>query len=225
MEPTERYTVAGLQAAVEHVLSRGEPPLNGQVRAVPDLRTIRYYTTLGLLDRPAEMVGRTAYYGRTHLLQLVAIKRLQTEGLKLVDVQARLAGATTATLEAIAALPAAGPAALPPAPAAPPAAAPAGTTVPGRHEGFWRARPAARGAAATSEPVREPGVGPAPMPSAAPRSSTAVSLPGGTVLVLPPGIHVDDDTARSIREAAMPLLAHLHQMGLTGPEPTEETTP
>ena len=50
---------------------------NGRVREVPDRRTIRYYTTLGLIDRPARMRGRTALYGRRHLLQLVAIKRLQ----------------------------------------------------------------------------------------------------------------------------------------------------
>ena len=44
---------------------------SGRVRDVPDLRTIRYYTTLGLLDRPAAMRGRTALYGSRHLLQLV----------------------------------------------------------------------------------------------------------------------------------------------------------
>lgn len=72
-------------------------PYEGQrsrrVRDVPDVRTIRYYTTLGLLDRPLEMQGRTAFYGRRHLLQLVAIKRLQSQGLPLVEVQKTLAGA------------------------------------------------------------------------------------------------------------------------------------
>ena len=51
---------------------------SGRVRDVPDRRTIRYYTTLGLIDRPA-LRGRTALYGRRHLLQLVAIKRLQAQ--------------------------------------------------------------------------------------------------------------------------------------------------
>ena len=32
-------------------------PPNGRVRDVPDRRTIRYYTTIGLLDRPAEVSG------------------------------------------------------------------------------------------------------------------------------------------------------------------------
>ena len=40
-----------------------------RVRWQPDARLVRYYTTLGLLDRPAEMRGRTAYYRDRHLLQ------------------------------------------------------------------------------------------------------------------------------------------------------------
>ncbi|MGH7199711.1 MAG: MerR family transcriptional regulator, partial [Planctomycetaceae bacterium] len=78
---------------------------SGRVRDVPDKRTIRYYTTLGLLDRPAEMRGRTAWYGRRHVLQLAAIKRLQAQGLSLLDVQQRLAGTDDQTLTGIAQLP------------------------------------------------------------------------------------------------------------------------
>src|SRR3954462_1242990 len=81
-------------------------PKNGQVRAVPDERTVRYYTTLGLLDRPAAMRGRTALYGRRHLLQLVAIKRLQAKGRALTELQKELVGLSDAELERIANLPA-----------------------------------------------------------------------------------------------------------------------
>jgi DNA-binding transcriptional MerR regulator len=63
------------------------PPKNGQVRAVPDERTIRYYATLGLLDRPLAMRGRTALYGPRHLAQVVAIKRLQSAGRSLAEIQ------------------------------------------------------------------------------------------------------------------------------------------
>ena len=63
-------------------------PRNGQVRAVPDERTIRYYVTLGLLDRPSAMRGRTALYGRRHAAQVVAIKRLQILGRSLSEIQA-----------------------------------------------------------------------------------------------------------------------------------------
>src|SRR5437763_16140887 len=79
---------------------------SGRVREVPDARTVRYYTTLGLLDRPAAMRGRTALYGRRHLLQLVAIKRLQARGLSLAEVQARLVGRTDRALEDLAQVPA-----------------------------------------------------------------------------------------------------------------------
>jgi len=73
-------------------------PASARVRSKPDLRTIRYYTTLGLLDRPAEMRGRTAYYSRRHAMQLVAIKRLQERGATLLQVQQLLAGADERTL-------------------------------------------------------------------------------------------------------------------------------
>src|SRR5438105_13525807 len=82
-----------------------EGQASGRVRDIPDRRTIRYYTTLGLIDRPAELRGRTALYGRRHLLQLVAIKRLQAAGRSLAEVQARLVGRTDADLAEIARLP------------------------------------------------------------------------------------------------------------------------
>src|SRR5438445_9892145 len=97
------WTIDQLGAQVALVLSvdhQGAP--NGRVREIPDLRTIRYYTTLGLLDRPAEMRGRTALYGVRHLLQLVAIKRLQAQGLSLAEVQGRLVGLTDIALQELA---------------------------------------------------------------------------------------------------------------------------
>lgn len=77
---------------------------NRRVRDLPSLRTIRLYTTLGLLDRPV-LRGRTGYYGPRHLMQLVAIKRLQSEGLTLSEVQTRLLGLTDETLADIAKVP------------------------------------------------------------------------------------------------------------------------
>jgi DNA-binding transcriptional MerR regulator len=60
---------------------------NGRVRDVPDRRAIRWYTTIGLVDKPLGMRGRTALYGPRHLQQLVAIKRRQAEGRSLADIQ------------------------------------------------------------------------------------------------------------------------------------------
>jgi DNA-binding transcriptional MerR regulator len=100
------WTIEELAAEVALVLAEGGiGTLDGRVREVPDARTIRYYTTLGLLDRPAQMRGRTALYGRKHLLQLVAIKRLQAQGHTLVEIQQQLLGKNEAALEAIAQLP------------------------------------------------------------------------------------------------------------------------
>jgi DNA-binding transcriptional MerR regulator len=79
---------------------------NGRVTGVPDGRLIRWYTTIGLLDRPVIGPGRVAQYGPRHLLQLVAVKRLQAQGAPLAEIQLRLAGATDSTLQRIAALPA-----------------------------------------------------------------------------------------------------------------------
>ena len=91
--PQPLWTISELGAQVALALSVDyQGPPNGRVRGVPDLRTIRYYTTLGLLDRAADMRGRTALYGRKHLLQLVAIKRLQARGLGLAEIQQQLVG-------------------------------------------------------------------------------------------------------------------------------------
>jgi DNA-binding transcriptional MerR regulator len=79
---------------------------NGRVRDVPDRRAVRWYTTVGLVDRPAAMHGRTALYGSRHLLQVVAVKRRQAAGCSLADIQAELAGATDTELAAIASVPA-----------------------------------------------------------------------------------------------------------------------
>lgn len=76
-----------------------------RVRWQPDARLVRYYTTLGLLDRPAELRGRTAYYRDRHLLQLLAIKTLQARGSSLQAVQAQLAGQPDAALAALIGLP------------------------------------------------------------------------------------------------------------------------
>src|SRR5215510_1353195 len=85
---TETWTLSELVAEAANRLEALPAPKNGQVRAVPDERTIRYYATIGLLDRPAAMRGRTAIYGRRHLAQVVAIKRMQSAGHSLAEIQA-----------------------------------------------------------------------------------------------------------------------------------------
>ncbi len=81
---------------------------DGESRRVqwkPSGRQIRYYSTLGLLDKPDTENGRTVWYGPRHLLQLLAIKHLQQEGLKLADIQQALAGSTPEQLQSLVGLP------------------------------------------------------------------------------------------------------------------------
>jgi DNA-binding transcriptional MerR regulator len=100
------WTLAELHAQAEAVLAAGAISSgSGRVRAIPDERTLRYYTTVGLLAGPALMKGRKAYYSALHLAQIVAIKRLQATGLSLAQVQRELAGATAGELQALAVLP------------------------------------------------------------------------------------------------------------------------
>lgn len=119
-------TLAELADAAAAVVSDVDQA-SARVREKPDVRTVRYYTTLGLLDRAAEMRGRTAYYNERHLRQLVAIKRLQSEGLTLQQVQERLLGATSKLLRELAPLP---------------ALAERETKKPLARGNFWRERPA-----------------------------------------------------------------------------------
>jgi DNA-binding transcriptional MerR regulator len=170
---------------------------SGRVRDVPDLRTIRYYTTLGLLDRPAAMRGRTALYGRWHMLQLVAIKRLQARGLSLAQVQERVLGLSEAALSRLVAAEAAA------APRAEAAAAP--LAAPARSESFWRATPG---------PVAGQAEG---------KSTEAqrVLLGFGLELSLEAPRALEYDDLKVIRMAAAPLIEILRLRGLIGVGPSE----
>lgn len=99
------WTLDQLVELVGTVLSSSYPGApSGRVRDLPDRRAIRWYTTTGLVDRP-QMKGRVGYYYRRHLLQVVAIKRCQSAGKSLAEIQAALSGATDDTLAAIAKVP------------------------------------------------------------------------------------------------------------------------
>ena len=91
----ELWTLEQLSDHVADLLADGyEGQRNGRVRELPDGRTIRWYTTIGLVDRPAATRGRVALYGPRHALQLAAIKKLQAQGMKLAEVQEQLLGAS-----------------------------------------------------------------------------------------------------------------------------------
>jgi DNA-binding transcriptional MerR regulator len=156
MDSGRRYTIAELADASEAALNAlGIAARNGQVRERPDVRTIRYYGTLGLIDPPAEMTGRTARYGGRHLLQVLAVKAVQARGDSLADAQRTLVGASDEELRSAigpglpAALAAGPPPALEAAPGGGDARRPAGYP-------FWRTSPAPPAAAVSAaEPSAE----------------------------------------------------------------------
>jgi len=77
---------------------------DGRVARAADPRTVRYYQSLGILDRPLSYEGHKARYGPRHLLQLLSVKALQKQRLPLAEIQERLYGRTDAELETILAL-------------------------------------------------------------------------------------------------------------------------
>jgi DNA-binding transcriptional MerR regulator len=92
-----------LDALVEvagHLIASGSVDQgDARVASRPDGRTVRYYQTLGLVSRPVRYDGRQAVYGFRHLLEVVAIKMLQAQGMSLAQVQRALAGTPSDRLE------------------------------------------------------------------------------------------------------------------------------
>jgi DNA-binding transcriptional MerR regulator len=239
-----RWTLDELAERVDAALAvdyQGQP--SGRVRDVPDRRAIRWYTTIGLVDRPVAHRGRTALYGPRHLLQLVAVKRLQARGLPLVAIQQELAGATDTELGRVAHLPAASnvgtgppvepkpepepeavamldagtgpPAATVPArpTGAPGAAARRLATGPARRAAFWRDPPIA---ALTAEAGVPTGPEAPVLPGAGVTTLRGIRLTGGAVLLLEPGRDLDAADVEAILDAAGPLMAVLRDRRLDG---------
>jgi DNA-binding transcriptional MerR regulator len=191
----ELWTLADLADRVAGALSSGyDGQQSRRVSDVPDTRAIRYYTTLGLLDRPAEMRGRTAYYGPRHLWQLVAIKRLQADGRTLAEIQQALAAAPDSTLKRLADIP---------------------------DEDFWRRIPTAPPPAAPpletplpETPLLETPLLETPTPAGDVAATTyqAVPLSNGTIVLIPRTVALTDHDVARLRAAAGPLDAAISQL-------------
>ena len=63
---------------------------DGRVQSVPDVRTLRYYQSLGLVSKPIRYQGRTAIYPEESLHQIVLVKLLQQQGYSLQQIQKRM---------------------------------------------------------------------------------------------------------------------------------------
>ncbi|MEJ7597986.1 MAG: MerR family transcriptional regulator [Kofleriaceae bacterium] len=187
---TEQWTLAELVNEVGARIAALPAPKNGQVRAVPDDRTIRYYATLGLLDRPDTMRGRTAIYGRKHLAQVVAIKRMQLLGRSLAEIQQLWPTMDDPTLARMAGV-----------------ALPITVGQPAARKEFWKREP-------RREAVADPQ--PAAVPSAP--VELRIELAANLTLVLAvvdEHVSISPADVRAIRAAAAPLIAELAQRSLT----------
>lgn len=93
MPDTATWTADELIGRLEQEAERRRlPSPGGRAAERPSVRTLRYYTTLGLVDRPLGYAGGSARYGPRHLWQYLAIKTLQGQFLPLPEIQKRLYG-------------------------------------------------------------------------------------------------------------------------------------
>ncbi|WP_062443333.1 MerR family transcriptional regulator [Herbidospora daliensis] len=213
----ETWTIAELAERATAALA-GLAPANGRVSDVPNERLIRYYTTIGLLDPPLARRGRIALYGRRHLLQLVAIRRRQAEGLSNAAIQQDLLGATDARLTELAGgdLPA------PDRPAAaeggrqePSRNGHSQPTDPGPRQRFWTSTPTSATASATTTrtaAAAPKGLG-TPPPGTFPPVFHGVGLAPGAALLL--SRQLDDHELAAVTLAARPLIELLTDLGFT----------
>ncbi len=102
MESTDSAITLGelVAAANDWCEEHGVEPISGQAASSLNERSIRYYRTLGLVDAPEGGAAGRAY-GEMHLLQLIAIRLLQAQGLPLRRIQELLYGRTLAELREV----------------------------------------------------------------------------------------------------------------------------
>ncbi|GAA0472186.1 hypothetical protein Ade02nite_51820 [Paractinoplanes deccanensis] len=201
------WTIDELVERVREALAAEYPGApNGRVRDVPDRRAIRWYTTIGLVDKPLGMRGRTALYGPRHLQQLVAIKRRQALGESLSKIQTDFAWLSPEALSDLAQVP--------------DRLLEGGgweITTPDASASrlrFWADPPAIAESSCEppSSPDRQPAT-PAPRHDVTTQTLTGVTLGGGVLLLVPQTLTERDRD--EIAAAAAPLIDLLAARGLT----------
>jgi DNA-binding transcriptional MerR regulator len=92
--------VAGLADEAAKILTEvGPAQKRGTVSEVPDERTVRYYLSEGLLSPAVEKQGTASVFGYRHLLQLLVVKKLQSEHLPIRKIRELVDGRTERDLE------------------------------------------------------------------------------------------------------------------------------
>ena len=87
------------KAAEERLRTLGARQDRGTVSEIPDERTIRFYQSEGLLDPPIYKSGTASVFTIKHLLQLVAIKQLQSQDLPIKKIRIVIEGKSERELE------------------------------------------------------------------------------------------------------------------------------
>lgn len=83
----ENLTMDELVAVVGDLIRQADlPQSRWKVTEAPDARTVRYYMSAGILDKPA-YEGSAARFSYRHVLQLLAIKALQSQYLPLREIK------------------------------------------------------------------------------------------------------------------------------------------
>ena len=70
-----------------------------RVTEIPSERTIRFYTAKQLVDKPIRKDGQPGRYGYRHILQILAIKYLQSQYLPLVKIRSLVENISNRDLE------------------------------------------------------------------------------------------------------------------------------
>lgn len=92
--------VAELAEQAARILAESGPAQErGTVSEVPDERTIRYYLSEGLLSPAEEKQGTASVFTYQHLLQLLVIKKLQSEHLPIRKIRELVQGRSEKELE------------------------------------------------------------------------------------------------------------------------------
>jgi len=191
-----QWTLEELCSVVEQVLGMARVVSeSGRIRSAPDERTLRYYTTIGLLSRPAAFRGRTALYQRPHLAQVVAIKRLQAAGVALSDIQLQMVGLTPTELEHLAQLPRELP--------EPSTLARAVETIRQERPARFESRSLPQNRFRSEESAS---------------TGSWINLGSGVVLMLPTSLGGSAESLLDVLQAASPLLAELRRQGLIDPK-------
>ncbi|KXK00637.1 MAG: hypothetical protein UZ17_ACD001002157 [Acidobacteria bacterium OLB17] len=100
IKQVEYVGVRELADAAEQALKEiGSSQEKGTVTEYPNERTIRFYITEGLLPPSEIKQGAASVFGYSHLLTLLAIKQLQSDGLPISIIRQLVIGKTVAELE------------------------------------------------------------------------------------------------------------------------------